>query len=418
MSFIRLLQPLCCLGALLAPLCVQAADTLSLPDAARLAVERSQSRVALDAQSRAAREMGVAAGQLPDPVLKFGLNNFPVTREMAGSLVQEGMTMRSVGLMQEITRGEKREARTQRAEREAELMGAMRRQVAIEVQREAASAWLDVSATEAMRALLDGQIIEANLQTQAAESAFRAARGDQAELIAARSNVERLRDQRLQMDRDIALARLQLTRWVGEPAQAVLAARPDITQLSWSPQTLESDLAQHAALQVSAQQRALAEADAEVARANRKSDWSVELMYGQRGPSFSNVVSLNFSVPLQIAQGQRQDRELAARLAAVEQARALEEDTRRAYLADVHAALASWQSALERMKRYDASIVPLARDRVEASLASWRAGSGSLSNVLEARRMALDARMERERVSLDAARAWARLEFLKPESSY
>ena len=56
-----------------------AADTLTLDQALRLAQTRSRALVAQDATASAARDMAVAAGQRPDPTLKLGINNLPVS---------------------------------------------------------------------------------------------------------------------------------------------------------------------------------------------------------------------------------------------------------------------------------------------------------------------------------------------------
>src|SRR5437879_5715426 len=93
---------------------------LKLADAQRRAVERSRLIVAQDAATTGAREMAVAAGQLPDPVFKIGIENLPVDGPDRFSATRDFMTMRQVGLMQELTRSEKREARAQRFEREAD----------------------------------------------------------------------------------------------------------------------------------------------------------------------------------------------------------------------------------------------------------------------------------------------------------
>src|SRR5258708_34747183 len=83
-------------------------QTLSLEDAQHRAVERSRQVVAQNAAIRASQEMSVAAGQLPDPVLKLGVDNFPVNGPDQFSTTRDFMTMRPIGLMQEMTRGEKR----------------------------------------------------------------------------------------------------------------------------------------------------------------------------------------------------------------------------------------------------------------------------------------------------------------------
>jgi hypothetical protein len=97
-----------------------AVEPLTLEQAQRIAAGRSLMLASQDLQARAAREMGVAAGQLPDPVLKLGINNLPISGPDKYSLTRDFMTMRGFAVMQEITRADKRKARAGRFEREAE----------------------------------------------------------------------------------------------------------------------------------------------------------------------------------------------------------------------------------------------------------------------------------------------------------
>ena len=87
---------------------------LSLQEAQQLAVGRSGQLVAQDAAARAARDMAVAAGQLPDPVLRLGIDSLPVNGPDRLSLTRDFMTMRRIGLMQEIPRQEKRQLKAER----------------------------------------------------------------------------------------------------------------------------------------------------------------------------------------------------------------------------------------------------------------------------------------------------------------
>src|SRR5213594_2741353 len=47
----------------------------------------------------AAREMAVAAAQLPDPMLKFGIDNLPINGPDRFSVARDFMTMRRIGVM-------------------------------------------------------------------------------------------------------------------------------------------------------------------------------------------------------------------------------------------------------------------------------------------------------------------------------
>ena len=58
---------------------VSGAETpLTLADAQRRAMEHSRQTSVQDAAVTASREMALAAGQLPDPVLTLGIDNLPI----------------------------------------------------------------------------------------------------------------------------------------------------------------------------------------------------------------------------------------------------------------------------------------------------------------------------------------------------
>tara|TARA_R110001599_G_scaffold353676_1_gene594998 strand:+ start:17196 stop:18845 length:1650 start_codon:yes stop_codon:yes gene_type:complete len=98
-----------------------AADApLTLTEAQRLTVMRSRQLPAQDHAADAATDMSVAVGQLPDPVIKFGVENLPVDGPMRFSQTDDFMTMRSVGIMQKIPRADKRRYVSERYQREAE----------------------------------------------------------------------------------------------------------------------------------------------------------------------------------------------------------------------------------------------------------------------------------------------------------
>src|SRR5258706_3240004 len=175
------LQSIAALAAL-AVLCVSslatAADApLTLAESQRLAVDRSGKWVGHDFAITASREMAAAAGQLPDPVATFGVNNLPINGSDAWSLTRDFMTMTSVGVMQEFTRADKREARAERFEREAEKSLAARTASVAAIQRDTALAWLDRHYAEAMAAVVSEQSRQATIEGEAAEGAYRAGRG-------------------------------------------------------------------------------------------------------------------------------------------------------------------------------------------------------------------------------------------------
>jgi outer membrane protein TolC len=391
-----------------------AQQALTLEQALRVAQDRSRQLVAQDSAASASREMAIAAGQLPDPTLKAGINNLPINGPDRFSLTRDFMTMRSIGVAQEITRSDKRKARSARFDREAETAAAARALALADLRRDTAKAWLDRYYQERMLDVLRTQRAEASLQIEAADAAYRGGRGSQADVFAARSAVALIDDRIRQTERQVATSKTKLARWVGLDANQALGSPPPVNAVRLDTAALESQLAHHPQIALMVKQEAMARADADIAQSNKRADWSVELMYSQRGPAYSNMVSVNVSIPLQLDQKNRQDRDVAAKLAVVEQMRAQREEATREHVAETLGWLQEWQSDRDRLAHYDSELIVLAGERTRAAMAAYRGGSGALSAVLDARRMEIDTRMDRLRLEMEAAALWAQLEYLIP----
>ncbi len=390
---------------------------LTLEQALRAAQDRSRQLPAQDAAAAASRELAVAAGQRPDPTLKLGLNNLPINGPDRVSVTRDFMTMRSIGVMQELTRADKLGARSARFEREAEVAEQARALALANLRRETATAWLDRHFQERMLELLKAQRAETALQVDAADAAYRGGRSGRdgpADAIAARSAVGLIDDRIRLASQQVASAQTRLTRWVGDAADQPLASAPAMSAVAFDSGPLESQLVHHPEIAMMLGQEAMASAEADIARRNQRADWSVELMLSQRGPAYSNMVSVNVSIPLQLDQKHRQDRELAAKLAVLAQLRAQREEATREHLAQVQVWRLEWQSDRDRLAHFDATLIPLAAERARAALATYRGGGGALAAVLDARRSEIDIRMDRLRLEMVAAGRWAQLEYLVP----
>src|SRR5215467_13539463 len=79
-----------------------AAESLSFDTALQIATRSSPDIAQQAASVEAARSASTAAGRLPDPKLAVGIENLPVTGAEQWSLTRDFMTMRKVGLMQDI----------------------------------------------------------------------------------------------------------------------------------------------------------------------------------------------------------------------------------------------------------------------------------------------------------------------------
>ena len=389
------------------------AQTLSLQEAQRRAVERSRQLAAQDSAVRSSREMAVAAGQLPDPVLKMGIDNLPIDGPDQFSLTRDFMTMRRIGVMQELTRGEKRDLRAQRFEREAEKGVAEKAMATASIQRGTALAWLERYYAQALLKVVAEQIEQVKGEIAAAEAVYRGGRGSQADVIGAHGTLAALEDKASELRRRVLVGKTNLARWMGE-ADAPLADPPRIDSVRLNEAKLDQDLAHHPEMAVLAKQEEVALAEAKIAQASSTPDWTFEVAYQQRGPSYSNMISLGVSVPLPWDRANRQDREIASKLAVAEQARAQREEMLRAHVGEVRGMIAEWQNGRERLARYEKDLLPLAAERSKAALAGYQGGKTGITDLLLARRNETDMRLQAVQLEMDTARLWAQLNFLIP----
>lgn len=390
---------------------------LTLAEAQQRAVERSRLLAAKDYAIQSSREMSVSARQHPDPVLKAGIDNLPINGQERFSLTRDFMTMRRIGLMQELTRTDKRRLRAERFEREADKSVAEKAATTAEIERETALAWLDRYYTETMSTVIAEQIEQAKLEIQASESAYRTGRGTQADIFSSRSALVALEDKASDINRRVSNAKIALARWIGDAAQLPLDAKPAADAIRLDEATLDTQLVHHPELAVLAKQEDIAITEAQLARANKKADWSVEVSVQKRGPGYSDMLSIGLSVPLQWDQKNRQDRELSSKLAQVEQARAERADALRAHVAEVRGMLNEWHTNRQRQIRYEQELIPLATSRTTASVAAYRGGKAALADVLAARRSEIEVRLQALQLGQETDRLWAQLNFLFPRNS-
>ncbi len=418
----RILVHRCALAVLLTvlvgalPAVAYAADPpLSLAEAQRLAVERSRRVSAEDAALVAVQHMAVAAGQLPDPVVTVGLDSWPVDGAHRFSVGGDDFTMGRVAVSQEWTRASKRHLRAQHFDREGEKTRAEKAVLIATIQRETASAWLERHYAEAMAALIVDQKKAAELEITAADAAYRSGRGTQADLIATRSALAELDDRANDIDQRLLVAKTALARWVGDAAELPLAGKPDLESVRVDVNMLEMELSHHPEIAVLDRQEELAWNAARLAEADKRADWSVALAYAQRGAGFSDFVSVSVSIPLQWDQANRQDREVAAKLALAEQVGAERDEALRSEVGEVRGRVQAWQSGRQRLKRYERELIPLAVARTEATLAAFAAGRSSTTEILRARRDEIDLHLRMLELEMGTARLWAQLNFLFPD---
>jgi outer membrane protein, heavy metal efflux system len=393
------------------------AQSLSLEEALRIGEAQSPRLAAQRAIVNAATAQVGRAGELPDPKLKLGIENLPVNGEDRFRWDRDAMTQRSIGWVQEFPNSAKREARNQRAERAREVEGTNLQAQGAALAREIAAAWLDVHYTERSRGPLEELARQISTQLETLPASIARGRQSAAEGFALRQALEQVNDRLIEQDRAIAKARIALGSWVGRDAQRPLAAAPETASFVHPRQHLLERLTEHPQLRVFDQREALARAEVDVARSTGKSDWMLEIAYGQRRPAFDDMLTVMVGFELPLHRSRRQDRDVASRVAEVDQVRAMREDARRMHEAEVAGWLTDFDTAQRRIERFERILLPLARDRTAAALAAYQGGRGDFGSLLEAERAATENELGLVQALAERGRAWANLNFLYPQEA-
>ncbi len=383
---------------------------LTLEMAVRHALHRSAAHQAAQSATQASVEAAAQAGQLPDPMLKLGIDNLPVDGPDRWSLSRDFMTMRRIGIEQSWVSADKRAARSARAGQMVALQQAEAAMHAADTRAQAAQAWIQMRHAQRAHALATEQARHAGDDLAAVQAAHRGAKASAADVAQAQLALIRAQDGRARAAQELEAARIALQRWVQVPVESVDDALPPLTL----PTALLDDgqLDQHHPQLLKARRATeLAESDVTVATTERRPDWRFELAFSQRASPYANMMSFGVTIPLTVNPAQRQERSIAEKAAQASAARLQYDEARRALAAELAALQAATRQSSERATWLRQQALPLARQAVDLAVAAYRGGSGTLSSIFNARRMLVEQQLQIAELERDAALAWAQLAF-------
>ena len=364
---------------------VAAVPSVAFADA--LTFNGALERAAAEAPSLRGRAAGVSAAQLaaisadrlPDPTLDIGIQDFPVTGPDAGRFNRDNFTMQKIGIGQQFINPAKRHARAARASAEIGIAEAGALVEGRSVRLQTALAWVDLYF--AKRRLSQLTLLDASLgdlqSTVSARLASGSARPSQAlepdQLRAA------VNDRRAELTANVAKARAALARFTGAPDPDVAGAPPERMV---DRARLIAGIAVLPSLRAMDAQTVAADAETQLARADKRPDWKVGVSYGRRAPAYGDLVSVGVSVDLPFFAKRRQDPKIAAAASEAERARYDRMAAEREVLASLEGDLADHLMHHQRLENARNTLVPFTRRRAELDMASYAAGKLDLGSAL------------------------------------
>jgi len=383
---------------------------VTLDAALQSATDRSAAMGAAQASVRASSEASVRAGQLPDPILKAGVDNLPVNGPQRFTIGQDFMTMRRIGIEQEWVSGDKRRLRSALANDVVDRERAGYLAQLVNTRQQTATAWLNAVYAKKAVSLQQELVDHMTHELEATKASYRGAKATAADVTLAQAMLAQTQDQLLKARQTLQTALIGLSRWTATPVSDVTGEPP-------APQSYVSSLPPEELSQVqpvlvaASRDIAVADADTAVANSNRTPNWTWEVAYQQRGGGFSNMESVGVSIPLPIHRKNYQDRDAAEKAELGTKARLMYEDAQRQVEADIRTQSATLASGRERIANLIHSLLPAADQRVQLAAAAYRAGTGSLADTFAARRAQLDAELQVLDLQRDVSQTWAQLEY-------
>jgi outer membrane protein TolC len=379
------------------------ADPLSF-DATLTLAERSSADIeAQTAGVDAARSDSRAAGALPDPRLAFGVDNLPATGPDQWRVDRDFMTMRKIGVMQEIPSSAKRHAEAASANAAVDEADAQRRVHVYAVRTNAAVAWLNRYYIERRVALFDALGRENALFSAAVQAALSGGHGTPADVIGPKQEAADLADRLDELRADELKAKASLRRLVGADADEPLVGDPPAFVID--ADHLRTQIHTHPELALYGPMIALAGAQAQEAEAAKHPDWGVELSYARRAAVYSDMVSLQFTVSLPLFSANRQNPLIRAKHLEQRRLEAERADMIRDHTAVLEAELVDYATLTNQLARLQDTRLPLAQQKVAYQLASYQGGKADLTAVLVARRELVEAQLTQ--IDLQSRRAAA-----------
>lgn len=357
------------------------------------------SELRLDAR----REIADAADELPDPRLRAGIQNLPVSGPAAFELDRQLPTQIQVGIEQEIPNLAKRRARSGIADADIDLAAAQLRQTSYRVRVGAGMAWISLAYAQRALTVADDALAEIERLLPFARSSVATGSARPAESLEVRRAVLEVEDMRTRIEADRETAQAMLSRYTALPNATATGTIPSA---DLDPEGLRAMLQSNPELVVALAQVRQAEARSDLARSERRPDFGVNVSYGRRDPDFGDAISLMGSITLPIFADRRQNPRIAAAEAEAAAAQSARADRLRELEAQFETDLAAWRSAYRQWQRATDELLPLAESRVDLERASLAAGRAELLDVVDAIKTLAVLRvdiLQREEATVEAA---------------
>ena len=395
-----------------------AASALSLIVVEELALAADPAVRSVESDRLALEEMSVAAGQLPDPLLKMGLVSLPTD---SFNLGQEAMTQVQLGLVQKFPRGKSRALRSEQFGLRSQGLGEMAHDQELRILLAVREQFLEVVKQKRLASINAEAITAFSDVADITQDYYATGRVHQQDVLQAAVELARVQDRATRIAQDEEQARARLTRWIGDAAYRNLEDEwPRFNDHS-SADVIKDQLPGHPRIQALQKSVAASETGIELAKQKYKPEFALDVTYGGRagtnpdGSSRTDLLTLMVVMDVPLFHRNRQDRVLAAQVAESSSAMFSRDDLFRRMSSEVNFHVATQQKQQERIDRFENTLLPEAAFSSEASFGAYQSSIEDLTTLLRTRITEFDLQLEHARLQAEVLKTQARLLYLEGE---
>jgi len=394
--------------------------TLSIEEAAKIALERDFLVKSYLATSNAFQQSSIAINTLPDPKLRLGLLNYPVDTFSRG---QEPMTQNKIGITQMFPKGNSLEIKSQREiiRSAGNLLKANdRRRKVLESARKA---WLEVYYWNNAKKILDQNRRLFKDLVDISESQYASGTRRQIDYVQAQLQLDLLNDKDFLFESKEELARVELSKWVGNgKSQASLTRKlpefhEDIKILKYNSD-INKKLLSHPMILMSQNKIEVNKKSVELAQQDYKPGWSLDFSYGFReGKNQNNVdrpdfVSAMVMIDIPLFTSNRQDRRVLSQLKQVAAAKNNFDDALQVITTKFEKTRKRLLWLKKRINHYNETLFPRTKEQSEAALLAYKSDRTDFHNLIKARITEFTAQLQFLRLNVDHVKTEATLSYL------
>lgn len=384
-------------------------DPLQLGDVTDMALRNRAEVLAANARAEALAQRPAIAGALEDPMISPSIDHYPfdmMEEDGGGQRYDWSVTVEQRFPLSGV-RGHRRAA----AHADAQRAKALADSTALDVALDAQNNFFMLHERRRMLRVLDEQMLLARQLVSVSGNRYASGTGMQADVLRAEVEVARVQAAQQSLAAQIRAAEAMLNASLGRPVQEAIPELQHIASRDEPvpvPAVLDRALLRRPELIAGAAELDRAAAEIEVMRSMYKPMAMVRLGRAStmaEGPGF--MVMIGVSVPIWrerlragVAEAQAMQRMAGADLEAM----------RRMVEGEAVAARETVSATRVQVVMLDNEVMPRARAAIEAALAGYSSGQGTLIPVIESARALWE--VQAEQVMADAAlgQAWARLE--------